>query len=173
MRVEQTGCGGRVRCVASLPLLLPLPAHSGSRNSYTLPPHFLADSLIAPQIQDLLATSAPHVILLTGHASPQTLLAVQQQQRRQETPFQSSAASAYAPSSPSNKTREGAEAELPLLARYQLISTPVLMMTLLSLLVLLPILGLGIMALASIQVPPRMDHVKGIQVGVTLDKKNQ
>lgn len=60
-----------------------------------------------------------------------------------------------------------------MLARYQFISTPVLMMTLVSLFVLLPILGLGISALASIQVPPRMDNVKGIQVGVTLDKKNQ
>jgi hypothetical protein len=122
-------------------------------------------------VQDLLAASAPHVVLLTGHASPATLLAVQRRQTPLTTPLQSVAA-AYAPSSPSNKTR-AEESDLPLLARYQFISTPVLMMTLLSLLVLLPILGLGIAALASIQVPPRMDNVKGIQVGVTLDKKNQ
>lgn len=88
------------------------------------------------------------------------------------TPLQSVAA-AFAPSTSSPTSNKTRDEDLPLFARYQFISTPVLMMTLVSLLVLLPILGLGIASLASIQVPPRMDNVKGIQVGVTLDKKNQ
>lgn len=142
---------------------------SAAADTRLLLPYAFADALIAPQVAELLSSAVPHVVVLTGHASPATQLAVQRRQTPLSTPA-SKVAAAVAPSSSNSTT---AHDDLPLLAKYQFISTPVLMMTLVALLVLLPILGLGIAALASIQVPPRMDNVKGIQVGVTLDKKNQ
>lgn len=162
------------RCGPSFPPFPP-PLLRQQRSTSDLPSCLLSwdtsDALITPQIKHLLDASSPHVVVLTGHPSAETLLQVQRRQSAAERPLSSpqtaSSKQAFAPSS--NRTTD----DLPLLARYQFISTPVLMMTLVSLFVLLPILGLGISALASIQVPPRMDNVKGIQVGVTLDKKNQ
>ena len=84
---------------------------------------------------------------------------------------QQSAPSSSSSHRPNGNGTRGNEAELPLLARYQILSTPLLTCLIVAFGLLLPILMLGINALNSIQVPERMTATKGIIV--TEGKKNQ
>ncbi|KAL7411764.1 hypothetical protein BDY24DRAFT_416684 [Mrakia frigida] len=137
------------------------------------------DALISPQIISFLDTHASsHLIVLTGHpSSSSSPLAIQQHRRNQkEVPLLlvSPAAAAAKTSSLPSKNRNGTtvvENDLPLLARYQILSTPILTCLIVSFGLLLPILAFGISALQSIKVPERMTATKGIIV--TGEKKNQ
>ena len=110
----------------------------------------------------------PYVFILTGSQKATT-----PPSKRQEAPFPSESKPADEPSQTSRPGDNGnSTAGLPLLGRVQILTTPIITSLLVVFLLLLPILYVGISALAGIQVPPRMLEI-GKATTVGKDRKDQ
>lgn len=106
---------------------------------------------------------SPYILIVTGsHATAA---------KRQEIPLQSSSQLA-SPSILAKDNSTNSTAHGPLLERVQILTVPLITGLLIVFLLLLPILYVGVSALVSIQVPPRMLEIaKSMQVGK--DRKDQ
>ncbi|ORY33424.1 hypothetical protein BCR39DRAFT_519954 [Naematelia encephala] len=124
----------------------------------------------------------PDLILLHGSplssssssSSTRTSPSVATKIKRQEYPFppSSSSSSITTTSTATSTSAPGNSTKGPLLDRVQILTTPIIVALLISFLIFIPIVGLGVSALAGIQVPPRMMEIgKGLTVGK--DRKDQ
>lgn len=115
------------------------------------------------------SVSTPYILIVTGsHASGS-------KHKRQEdlNPSKSSTYVGHSSTSigsPSNNN--DTKIDGPLLERVQLLTTPIITGLLVTFLLLLPILYVGISALAGIQVPPRMMEIAK-STNVSKDRKDQ
>lgn len=135
--------------------------------------------LICLDLAQVPVPASRHLMLLTGTHPPID--------KRQERPFPQRPSSTSASSSSSTSTSTSTSTSSatpssgrhnstiptggPLLDRVQILTTPIITGVLISFLIFLPIIGFGIWALASIQVPPRMMEISKGMV-VSKDKKD-
>lgn len=113
-----------------------------------------SEQLIAATLGKLAGQTSNHLVIYTGSALPQA-------KRQFEPEFDSFGGDDDEDSSMFNSNAVAAPADGSILQRYQLL-TPALILTLLIVLfVMIPVLVLGITALASIQSPLRTEAPKG------------
>lgn len=147
--------------------------------TYSAPMHAPAKTSSRSDISALIADlPSPYIFILTGSHK-----ASNPPSKRQETPWPSESEPAGEPSEtspsddqPSDTPRLGDNGNstdgLPLLDRVQILTTPIITSLLVVFLLLLPILYVGISALAGIQVPPRMLEI-GKATSVGKERKDQ
>ncbi|RXK36546.1 hypothetical protein M231_06205 [Tremella mesenterica] len=125
---------------------------------------------------DLFILSGTRTLSDLPDFTKQDATRLREELKRQEQPFPSDS-----PSSPEDPDDEPSSTPTrnstiptggPLLDRVQIITTPIILGLLISLGVLLPILVVGISALAGIQVPPRMLEI-GKSLSVSQERKEQ
>ena len=138
--------------------------------AYNLITDSVVDSLLSSDLEKIKTTFPKHLIVLAGwHPTVET-----RQLHEDEPAIVGSDSSVVddVPVLPSDApvAAKAAPTDGGILKRYQLLTPGLIISLLLALFVLVPVVLLGISALAGIQSPVRLDPPKGFQAG---EKKNQ